>query len=471
MYLFDSGPIIACSTGIKENSAIAVIRLSGFSQIESLAEFFSIDLSSLKTRVATRAFLLNSGEKIDDIILTFFKAPNSFTGENLLELSVHGNRLNVLRIISLFIDKKIARLAHNGEFSYRAYRNKKLTFNQVEGLSAFLTASTPLMLNQGFSLIHGELFREYEALHDTFLRLKSAVELSIDFLDDVGPESANFEIRKWSSKLKEEVDSLKRRTLLSPESLLTPSVVIAGPPNAGKSTLFNMLLSEERAIVSPIPGTTRDYLTESIVINGTPFRLTDTAGMRDINEQIEGEGIERAKKLFVKGFYKIFLLQGTEIYKAEEFLFEIQSSDLFIVTHADLLKPESHARILKSYPNAILVSLLDGSIEPGEKCGSIEPLLTGPIGPELTALIRGAINIRYIEKTSENPILIERHREVIGQISERVDWSIKIIDEETDIAIVSSKINHIGAVIQELIGIITPDALLTSIFSNFCIGK
>jgi tRNA modification GTPase len=182
-FLDSSDPIIACSSGGFTNTGIAIIRLSGFENLVSLNDFFSIDLNKVNPRYAYFCKILDGcSNTIDEIVLTYFENPKSFNGENILELSVHGNILNIHNIINLFCENSLFRKAYPGEFSYRALRNKKLNLTQVEGLDLFLNASNPLSLKQGQSLLNGSLQKTYEELLVNFKRHKSAIELSIDFL-------------------------------------------------------------------------------------------------------------------------------------------------------------------------------------------------------------------------------------------------------------------------------------------------
>jgi len=186
----DESPIIACSTGTSSNTAIAVIRLSGFKDLLALQPFFSFNLSKTKKRVSHLTNIQSENQILDNGLLVFFPEGESYTGENVLELSVHGNQLNIDRLLNLFIQNAGFRAAGAGEFTYRALKNKKLSLSQVEGLDMLLNASSNLMLSQGLDILQGELHAQYLALYDAFLKLKAAVELSIDFSEDVGEEES-----------------------------------------------------------------------------------------------------------------------------------------------------------------------------------------------------------------------------------------------------------------------------------------
>jgi tRNA modification GTPase len=416
MHLYlDDGPIIACSTGTNFNSAIAIIRLSGFSSLSLLSNFFSLNLESVKPRFSHLTNIIFHDQVFDNILLTFFPKEASFNGENILELSVHGNQLNISRIIEVFTSSKLFRLAGPGEFSYRALKNGKLSLSQVEGLDMLLNANSNLMLDQGLELLQGELHQKYLSLYDIFLKLKSSIEISIDFSEDVGDEQTKTLLDNSLKDFLNQISSLYTRTQGSISSLMSPDIVICGETNAGKSSLFNLLLKHNRSIVSNIPGTTRDYVSEITSFSGISFRLIDTAGVRDSNDVIESEGIIRAFEALGSAFYKILIINPMSF--NEEFLrkFSHINFDLIIFSHADSLSFRGEMSKLKlnylSSKQVFSAYFLTGSIEPLKDFGPIEPLLkSGPIEPLLIPgpiepIIKKLISNKYNELTKENPIL------------------------------------------------------------------
>ena len=196
----DDKTIIACSTGTQSNTAIAVIRLSGFKNLPDLQKFFSFDLKKTDNRKSHLTNIIFKDKIYDNGLLVFFPEGQSYTGENVLELSVHGNQLNIQRILNLFINEGGLRSAHPGEFTYRALKNKKLSLSQVEGLDMLLNANSSLMLSQGLDILQGDLHAQYLALYDSFLKLKAAVEISIDFSEDVGAEETQILFNKSFDK-------------------------------------------------------------------------------------------------------------------------------------------------------------------------------------------------------------------------------------------------------------------------------
>jgi tRNA modification GTPase len=502
--LTNTAPIIACSSGSYGNNAVSLLRVSGKDYFEKINHLFSIDLFQLKPRNASFCRLVDKEEVVDEIVLTFFKGPNSYNGEDILELGVHGNVLNVERIIQLFSNNGIS-LAAPGEFTFRALRNKKMSLSQVEGLDLLLNANSIFSLNQGFSLLSGKLQKDYHELNDSFLNHKSAVELSIDFLDDVGEEQAKKQFEDTFNRYFKAISSLKAHVSNESLNLLSPEIALLGLPNAGKSSLFNLLLCESRAIVSAIAGTTRDYITEKIKIGETFFSLIDTAGIRKSDDVIESEGIKRSLDISKRSFFKILVINPFD-YNLDYFKqLENIAIDLIIFSHSDKNDFSKHAN------NAVmeLKEIINGPIEPiqigpmgAEKSGPIEPSPTGPMGAEksgpiepsptgpMGATINGSIganltveshqviesikelvSAKYLKLIENEPVMIERHKDVINKIYlMSCDYS-DLSSNESDISIISSELNAIGHCISELIGIVSPDDVLHNIFDNFCIGK
>nr|BDT30328.1 50S ribosome-binding GTPase [Bacteriovorax sp. HI3] len=539
-FFTDDQPIIACSTGTSSNTAIAVIRLTGFKKLLDLQKFFSFSLEKVKPRMSHLTNIELDGKVYDNGLMVFFPEGGSYNGENVLELSVHGNQLNIQRILDLFIKNGDFRAAHPGEFTYRALKNRKLSLSQVEGLDMLLNANSSLMLSQGLDILQGDLHAQYLALYDAFLKLKAAVEISIDFSEDVGAEETQKLFQDSFSKFFKLISALKTRTEGNVSSLLAPEIVLVGQTNAGKSSLFNILLKHDRSIVSNIAGTTRDYVSEVIHIDGTNFKLVDTAGIRESSDVIENIGIDRAMGILARAFYKILIVNPYETNPEYLKKFTDVDFDFLIVSHSDrsdffervkgidfsLIKTKNIAKAtfenrdfgsiepltisgpmgpllakngpiepgpIGPHPNFAQsgpiepVSKNDGPIEPvSKKNGPIEPVSknNGPIEPGLTGphpnfvksgpiepLLKAHIHQKFEKMTANNPILLERHRTVINKIySKSVDFSNNINGLD-DVAILSSEVNILGHSLTELIGIVSPDDVLNSIFANFCIGK
>ncbi len=436
-YYDSSDAIIACSTGELENTAISVVRISGSIGPESVQTVLSKS-GSIEPKVAYVVEIIKENEVLDEAVLTYFKAPNSYTGENVYEFAVHGNQINVKRLISHLSDALNLRKSAPGEFTYRALRNKKISLSQVEGLDQLLNAKSVFALDSGMGLLKGELQKEFLKLKNLFTDLKSAVELNTDFSEDVGEEAGKKIFNDKFNEFLSHITLLNRRGSIEPEMLLKPSIGLFGRPNAGKSTLFNKLLTRERSIVSEQAGTTRDYISETLMINNNQFELIDTAGLRSSNDSIEMEGVKRAEEIRKNCFYKILLINSEEDEKVDG------EYDLVIYTHTD-----KNNRVPEG----------DGSIGAN--------LLVDNISEQ----IMGRVSKKFDELTKNKPFTVPRHREAIKNIYEMSCNFEDLCSQTSDIAVISSELGSIEVYVNELLGQVSTDDVLKNIFNNFCIGK
>ena len=282
--------IVGVATGTPDGG-VAIVRLSG-PQARSITETIVGPLAA--PRVLARRQLRDGSGVGDDALVVWMPGPRSLTGEDVVELHVHAGRLNVQRVIASLIERG-AIAAGPGEFTRRAFEHGRLSLEQAEGIAALIAAQTDAGVEQARRLIAGELGREVESLRAAVGELRGEVEANLDFPEDI----AAGDVRRWREEIagfEATLGGWTRRFAAGQRMRERPRVVIAGPPNAGKSALFNALLQQSRAIVSPVPGTTRDYVEAELWIGGREVRLVDTAGLRDGSDAIEVEGIARSRE-------------------------------------------------------------------------------------------------------------------------------------------------------------------------------
>ena len=495
MINYDDKPIIACSSG-NVRCAISLIRISGRSFLKSIQPKISIDLDKLEPRQATFCKVIEAEHVLDEAVLTFFKAPNSYNGEDVLELSVHGNPVSVSRIIKVLKSDTNIRDAYPGEFSLRAMNSGKLTLPQIEGLDLLLNANSIFSIDQGLSVLSGNLRDKFLNLYNCFLEHRSSLELGFDFLEDIGESQFNFKFNSSLAELKMSIEDLLSHCLKSPYNLLKPEIALVGLPNAGKSSLFNSLLKSERSIVTDIPGTTRDFISEDFYLGDGLFTLIDTAGIRETDDVVEKEGVSRSLAVLKSAFFKILVIDP-ENYVPEFYnKFSETSFDLIIFSHRD---KEHFQKCFETNAPKILSKigpiepLASGPIEPLPS-GPIEPLDFGPIEPAvfgpIEPLAKIAVGMSFLDNSGFNsefifsqvqakysklldfdPILIQRHSDSINKISLSFKHYFDTTKNNDDISIIGSELNILGYCISELIGIVSPDDVLHNIFDNFCIGK
>ncbi len=481
------GPIVAISTGLGEKSALGIVRVSGCKDLSFLNHITKkpVSFSPAPRKAYFSRFYDSKNDTLDEGLFIFFKGPESFTGEDTVEFNLHGNPLILNNFCQYLVSEFGFRLAEPGEFSFRALQNEKLNLTQIEGLDLILNANSGFGLKAGTELLNNDVFKSYKELKSLFLEIKMSLEILIDFSEDVGEEEIFKKLDGVHGRFSKLINKLFNRTQGNIEHLLSPSVSLFGATNAGKSTFFNMLLGDNRAIVSNIHGTTRDYISEFIYLNGTSFKLIDTAGLRVTHEEVETLGIERTYKINEESFFKIFVINPfDDLVDYEGLLF-----DAIVFTHADLPGVDKKIQeISKTLRGEYYLSSGPKSGPMGaENSGPIGPKKNGPMGATFSGSIGAAFKFdgpigpetslenkifeKYQQLTSTNPIAISRHRDVITDIYETFNEYLSTYGETRDCAILSSYANRLGASLDELIGVVSPQEVLDSIFSNFCIGK
>jgi tRNA modification GTPase len=303
---FTNDTIIALATpqGV---SALAVIRLSGKNAIELTQQFFkSRNLQAQPSHTVHLGTLGEQGKAIDEVMVSVFKEPNSFTKENSIEISCHGSPIIVKEIIKLFLANG-ARLANPGEFTQRAFFNGRFDLAQAEAVADLILAETDNARQAALNQMRGGFSKELANLREELIHFASLIELELDF----GEEDVEFAQREDLKLLIHRIQSVLKTLIQSFDqgNVIKNGVptVIAGKPNAGKSTLLNTLLNEEKAIVSEIAGTTRDVIEDEVIMGGINFRFMDTAGLRETNDAIEAMGVERTRDRMKKASLILYL--------------------------------------------------------------------------------------------------------------------------------------------------------------------
>lgn len=452
-YLYDSGNIIACSTSFSENSAISIIRLSGQFHPD---DFSSVLKHSQSGPIEPKKLIFSSlyleNQLLDKIMFAYFKGPNSYSGEDILELYVHGNILNVKRIIALFCDLFNFRLSHPGEFTYRALLNKKMNFLEVESLDLFLNAKSHFALDFSFSSANGFIYNEYLKLKDLFIKHRVSVELAIDFSDDVGVEESTALLYSTFHDFYSFFNRLKLRCHTD-VNLLDPSIVLYGFPNAGKSSLFNLILNFDRSIVSPLAGTTRDYVSHQLNWDGIIFNFLDTAGIHETTDIIESTGISKSKEQLRNSFFSILTVNPLEPIEVSEELIIQKRPDLVLVSRSDLAPFDE---FLSKFSN---------------KYNDLTVIATHHNDLSLSLKIKNLVITKFKSIAANNPIILERHKQVIQRMNSDLDNYDLLLKSTTDFGIISSELSIIDMQLSELLGQITPDDVLNNLFNGFCIGK
>lgn len=436
--------------------AIGVIRLSGQQSIEIVNKVFKGTDLSKKDANTIHYGTIREGERIfDEVLISLFKAPHSFTKEDSIEISTHGSPYIIKEIIQLLV-RNGARAASPGEFTKRAFMHGQFDLAQAEAVADLIHSDSEASHRAALNQLRGGFSDKIKALREQLIHFASMVELELDF----GEEDVEFADR---DDLRELIDNLLAVITKLVESFSLGNAikegiptVIAGQPNAGKSTLLNALLNEERAIVSEIAGTTRDVIEDELILEGIKFRFIDTAGLRDTEDTIEKIGVERTRENIQKASLVLFIYDVNENGNAREDTLK----ELELVQNADI-------------PYLLLGNKIDENTKHSDYISSDELRISASTGEgldhlkdELLKIIeRGEFkrtdtlvtNIRHYESLTHTQTSLER---VIEGLNSGVTGDFLAMD-------IRQSLHHLG----EITGEISTEDLLENIFSRFCIGK
>lgn len=446
--------------------AIAIIRLSGKDAITIAADVFQSvsgkDITKQKTHTIHLGHITDNGKIYDQVLLSIFKGPNSYTGENVIEISCHGSTFIQQQIIQLLL-RKGAKMAQAGEFTLRAFLNGKLDLSQAEAVADLIASDNEASHQIAMQQMRGGFSNEIAKLREELLNFASLIELELDFAE----EDVEFADRTQFHELLERIEFVLKRLI---DSFAVGNVIkngipvaIVGEPNVGKSTLLNALLNEERAIVSDIAGTTRDTIEDELVINGIGFRFIDTAGIRETQDHVESIGIQKTFEKIEQAQVVMFLVDSTELTmeNLERLKVEVekiknkypQKALLTIFNKKDKLEESLLQNLESQIENSIFISAK-------QKVG-IEDLKNELMSFVNTGALRN--NETIVTNTRHYDSLLKALEEI-----QKVKWGL---DSGISSDLMAIDIRSALYFFGEITGEVTNDELLGNIFANFCIGK
>ncbi|HWS99262.1 MAG TPA: tRNA uridine-5-carboxymethylaminomethyl(34) synthesis GTPase MnmE [Pyrinomonadaceae bacterium] len=450
--------IVALSTP-PGRSGIGVIRLSGPRSLEIARRLVQDENFEPESH---RAVLRNlhddsSGEVLDRALLTYFKEPNSFTGEDVVELSCHGSPVLLRSLLDIVLNLD-ARLAGPGEFTLRALANGRLNLSQAEAVRDLINAQTKAAVKQASRQLGGELSARLQPIKDSLLDIIVPLESSLEFVEDDLPEISINQIKTKLSGLIKNVEELA--STFNAGRLLRDGlkVTLIGRPNVGKSSLFNSLLALDRAIVTAIPGTTRDSLSEMISLQGVPVLLTDTAGVRESADEVETLGVERTRRAIADADLVVVLFDGSQPLSQEDI---------------DILKETEKSTYLVAFNKSDLASFESDGLETFDNRPTSIVNVSAKTGAGLDAL-RAAILEPFTEfDINDTGLLITdaRHFDILKRTQTALDGSLTLLEQRASEELILVGLYDGLRFIGEITGETTPDDVLSQIFATFCIGK
>jgi len=442
---------------------IAVIRVSGPSALELTARVFrGADLQTVPPRTVHFGRVIDeAGTVVDEVVATVFHRPSSYTGENTVELSCHGGRAVATAVLEVVL-RGGGRHAMPGEFTKRAFLNGRIDLVQAEAVADLIHAETRRAQKASIVQLEGRLSGFVREVREKLLQTASILELSLDFAEDDVPLAEPVEHRRNLEESIRAIDMLVKSYDSGRVVREGIKVVIIGRPNAGKSSLLNALLGMPRAIVTEVPGTTRDYLEEAAVVEGTLFRFVDTAGLRDTSDLVEREGIARTMAQVQEADIIIDVVDVTSEPDAEILLRNEQrwlsgvapaSAATCIALNKIDLKPESET--VQGASGMLPIS--------ATRSTGIE---------ELLAWLQ--VRARDLQPVLEDGTLIitnTRHRDCLARANEHLGNALEALDSGLTEEYVAVSVRDASDALGEIIGEVTTEDVLQSIFSRFCIGK
>jgi tRNA modification GTPase len=450
--IYEDDTIVALATpaGV---GAISVVRVSGKNSFDSIDKIFSgkIKISDAPSHtIHYGKILFSNDEVIDDVLVSVFRSPHSFTGEDSVEISSHGSPLVVQKIIQRILTEDI-RTAEPGEFTKRAFLNGKLDLSQAEAIADIINARTESSLRGARNQLDGILSKKVELLREMLINTSSLLELELDFAEEdlefVNADQVNERIDSIMNEINELIKSYSFGRVIRDGI----NVALVGKPNVGKSSLLNYILKEYRAIVSDIPGTTRDIIREEVSIEGVLFRLVDTAGIRFSDDTIEIEGINRSRDAVKNADVVLFIndvLSGFALDLYNQLLELTDEERIISVMNKIDLNPheEFNADVQISAINGDGIDKLFRKMK--------EVGLGSNIYSEKSAIVTTIRHYDALQKTNE--YLLNAKRSILNKLTGEF---------------VSVDLRNAESTLGEIIGKVTSDDILNNIFSKFCIGK
>ena len=441
IYALSSGPGI---------SGIAVVRISGSDSSKVLKLLTKNELPTPRVATLRKINNINTSELIDEGLILWFPGPQSYTGEDMVEIHIHGGKAVVEALLNTLSNIKECRLADPGEFTKLAFQNSKINLLKAESIADLISAETEIQRLQAVKMMKGKSSEKFNELREKLLKILSFVEAKIDFPDEDLPEENLKKIKEDSSNVLNEIKKILNDQKVGEIIREGFKIAIVGPTNAGKSSLLNNLSNREVAIVSEIAGTTRDVVETHLNIDGYPVIISDTAGIRDSKDEIEKKGIKLSLKKAENADLKLVVVDAKSI-DLSGFLNDLLKKDaILVINKSDLLKEKLDPEISKF--NHVLISLKDNL--------NIDKLISK---------IKNHLENKFI---SEEDILItrERHRQHLLQCVEHLkNFSDK--NDKKDFDKGAEDLRLATRQLGMIVGKVDVEEILGSIFNDFCIGK
>ncbi|HHW36645.1 MAG TPA: tRNA uridine-5-carboxymethylaminomethyl(34) synthesis GTPase MnmE [Bacillales bacterium] len=453
--------IAAISTPMGEG-AIAIVRISGSEAVKAANQIFKgKNIEEVESHTIHYGFIVDpeTNEKVEEVMLSVLRAPRTFTREDIVEINCHGGLVSVNRVLQLVLNHGV-RLAEPGEFTKRAFLNGRIDLSQAEAVMDLIRAKTDRAMNVAIGQMEGRLSKLVRQLRQTILETLAHVEVNIDYpeYDDVEEMTHQLLLEK-ATEIKAEIAKLLETSKQGKILRDGISTVIIGRPNVGKSSLLNSLVHENKAIVTEIPGTTRDVIEEYVNVRGVPLRLVDTAGIRETEDIVERIGVERSKQVLKEADLILLVLNHAEPLTVEDKkLFEAaRGMDVIVlVNKIDLDRKVDIAEVKKLADNYPVIST---SLKEESGIDQLEEAISGLF---FTGKLESG-DMTYVSNT--------RHIALLNQAQKAIDDVLSGIDAGIPIDLIQIDFTRTWEILGEIIGDTVHESLINQLFSQFCLGK
>lgn len=452
--------IAAISTAIGE-AGIAIVRMSGDDSINIIDEIFKSASGKKMTEAENRKFLyghiVDGDKQIDEVLVVKMKGPHSYTAEDIVEIHCHGGVVSVKRILNLILSKG-ARLAEKGEFTKRGFLNGRIDLTQAEAVIDMIKAKTDLSFDMGLNQLSGALSEVLNKLKDELVSMQALIVANIDFPDEDIEDAAYNDLIERSNKILDKMDNLLENSKNS--RLLRDGIntVILGKPNVGKSSLLNGLLKYDRAIVTDIAGTTRDIIEDYINLDGVLLKITDTAGIRETDDEVEKIGVNIAREKLKEADLVIAIFDiSREFDKDDEEILNLikDKKHITILNKDDLEQKISDEEIEKYFKD----DYLRLSVMKNESVKKIEDLI-------IDLFFDGELQI-----SSDSVLSNLRHINALKEAKKSLLEVNESLNQKVFLDLIEVDLENVIGHISEITGTITTEDILDRVFSDFCIGK
>lgn len=442
-----------CALATATGGALGIIRISGPEAFSVVSSLCSVGCDAVAANTVHHTHITDGSEVIDEAMVSIFRAPHSYTGEDAVEISCHGSRYILNRVLELLI-RNGCRMATPGEYTLRAYLNGKLDLSQAEAVADLIASTNRATHQMAMSQLRGNFSSQLAQLRERLLRLTSLLELELDFSDHEDLEFADrSELQALAQEIATHIDRLARTFETGQALKLGVPVAIVGKTNVGKSTLLNRLLHEDRAIVSDIHGTTRDTIEDTVDINGVTFRFIDTAGIRSTADEVEQIGIERTYRAIQKARIVLWLIDTEPTVEDVEEMERRVAEKSLIIAYNKTDRNPVRLQSIASHP------VIPISAKTGDRIN------------ELEAAIYTAVDLPDL---NENSFIVTnaRHYDALQRAHESIRQVLTGLNAGLSGDLLSEDLRQTLDILAEITGgQITPQETLNNIFQHFCIGK